>query len=158
VEPGKSELKHKIGFAISKTMHSRFLVVFRVVFLSAILIYSGVAWTMENCMRHHDHSGTQLKKLHNDPELSPEGSHSQEDSTPIIHCAPAVDEIGPALYTFAGQTSRLSEGLLIRQSVFSGAITPFLENSLWLETVFRNPTFFTSKHPSLNLLLAVLRI
>jgi hypothetical protein len=139
-------------------MHSRFLVVFRVVFLSAILIYSGVAWTMENCLRHHNHSGAPLAELHDDFELSPENTHSEEDSTPIIHCAPAVDEIGPGLYTFAGHTSRLSEGLLIQQSVFSGAITPFLKNSLWLETVFRNPTFFTSKRPSLNLLLAVLRI
>lgn len=37
-------------------MKTRFLIVSGIAFLSMLLVYSGVAWVFENCLRHQDES------------------------------------------------------------------------------------------------------
>ena len=128
--------------------------------LSVAVLYSGVAWAFEPCLRsvEHPHSG-EPQHHHDDTQATPE-DNSQLPAAPIIHCTPIVLQIAPAEpvkpFGFPDQAKS------IPHQAYSFSVStnsPHSKDCLWLEAVFRRGLIFSlSNSPALHLFLPVFQI
>ena len=129
-----------------------------VIALSVALLYSGVAWTMDACGHHDEHTDHALTQDHHSSQVSSKDTDTH-GAVPVIHCASVNEQIGHAVRV-ASTEIRRSDIRAARHTVSSPyALRAARENALWLEALFRK-TFTTSLTNDLarHLFLSVLQI
>lgn len=127
--------------------------------LSIALLYSGVAWAMERCLRDAGHSNHAASEHRHNPQPSANHNDSQDPSARIIHCTSATHQTGPAALVASAKLSRFSEGVQLKASHRPEAISPEFKNTLWLEALFRKIITFSSPgNLARHLFLSVLQI
>jgi hypothetical protein len=136
-------------------MSRQFLKPCGILALSIALLYSGVAWTMEACIRHDGHSD---EDHHNSEALS-QHTHPEDQSVPIIRCAWVTQQVGPAARMASAETHRSDKGLALHAAFLSDVGAAVLRNSLWLEALFRRIlTFYLPIDFPRHLFLSVFQI
>jgi len=129
------------------------------ILFSLVLIYGGVAWALEKCLRHddqHEHS-SEARDSHS--RGSTLVSDSRESSRPIVHCPTAEMRIGPAAQSGSAHLNRGHRTTTVHAPLFYQPVAPAFRNYLWLDAVFRGISAFS--HPDnlgLHLLFSVLQI
>jgi hypothetical protein len=139
-------------------MSREFLNACGILALSIALLYSGVAWTMEACIRHGHSDHRVTKDQHNSEALS-HHTHSEDQSVPVIHCTLLIHQVGPAVQVAATEIPRLDKGVALHMISLPDAVTVVVRNNLWLEAVFKR--IVTSSLPidfARYLFLSVLQI
>ena len=143
----------------SQTMSRQFLKPCGILALSIALLYSGVAWTMEACMRHDGHSDHRVTGDHHNSAASSQHSHPEDQSAPVIHCTLLIHQGGPAVQVAATGIHRSDKGIALHPSLLPEAVSTVLGNNLWLEAVFKR--IVTSSLPidlARHLFLSILQI
>jgi len=83
---------------------------FGIVLLSILVLYAGVAWTLEKCLdreSHADHADHLASENHHDDSNSSVGlSHASDDSLSLIHCFSSPNRVGPAMKTTTARLPR----------------------------------------------------
>jgi hypothetical protein len=139
-------------------MSRRFLKPCGILALSIALLYSGVAWTMEACMRHDGHSDHRVEDHHNS-KASPQHTHPEDQSVPVIHCTLLIHQVGPAVQVTETGIPVSDKGVALPPAAFPDALSSMLKNVLWLEALFKRIlTFSLPNDLSLHLFLSVLQI
>ena len=139
-------------------MSREFLNACGILALSLAFLYSGVAWTMEACIRH-GHSDHQVTKDQHNSETSSHHTHSEDQSVPVIHCTLLIQQVGPAVQVAATEIPRSDKGVALYMVSLPDAVTVVVRNNLWLEAVFKR--IVTSSLPidfARYLFLSVLQI
>lgn len=148
-------------------MKALFLKSLGTVSLSVLLLFSGVAWTLENCQedgdaKDHDRAGYCETSI-TSPEpavLSPAVSLKPDrDPFTTIHCVVAHYQIGPMLQVSAGSSLTPSRDLLSKISLAGGSVRVGKTNSLWLHALFEwYARLSSSSGVSRHLFLSVFRV
>ena len=139
-------------------MNRQFLKVCGILALSIALLHSGVAWTMEACMRH-DASDHRVTEDHHNSEASPQHTHPEDQSVPVIHCTILSYQVGPAVQVASVQIARSSDGVPLEASILPERLLPLFGNLIWLEALFKKIlTFSLPSDLSLHLFLSILQI
>jgi hypothetical protein len=139
-------------------MSPKFLKACGILALSIALLYSGVAWTMEACMRHDGHSDHRVTEDHHNSEALPQHTHP-EDQSPVIHCTLLIHQVGPAAQVASAGIQCSDKSLALHAAFLPDAVSAVLKNDLWLEALFKKIlTFSLPNDLSLHLLLSVLQI
>src|ERR671919_472348 len=142
-----------------------------VVALSIALMYSGVAWAVDNCLREHGHSDHATLEHHHEQDHHQEQKHrhnhatsenhkdTQDSSLPIIHCTSMLYQIGPAAAVASFTLLRLGKVVPLHVSLLPEAISPEAKKNLWLNSLFRRIlTFSIPFDRTRDLFLSVLQI
>ena len=142
-----------------------------VVALSIALMYSGVAWAVDNCLREHGHSDHATLEHHHEQDHHQEQKHrhnhatsenhkdTQDSSLPIIHCTSMLYQIGPAAAVASFTLLRLGKVVPLHVSLLPEAISPETKNNLWLNSLFKRIlTFSFAFDRTRHLFLSVLQI
>jgi hypothetical protein len=113
------------------------------ILFSLVVVYGGVAWALEKCLRHDHH--------HEDSIETPYRSHShggtsldrsRDSSWPVIHCPPPQTQIGPAAQSGSIQLNRvLRVSTLDADPLYKPESLTF-RRGLWLDAVFRRMPIF----------------
>jgi hypothetical protein len=142
-----------------RRMNSQFLKRCGMVALSIAVLYAGVAWTMEKCLRHDGHSEHVAIENHDQTQAAWESDRSQDASVPVIHCAPLSAEIGPAARAASAEIRRSDRGVSLHAASPTDVFFAVLRNDLWLEALFKRiVTFSLPIDLPRHLVLSVLRI
>jgi len=140
-------------------MSRQFLKACGILALSIALLYSGVAWTMEACMRHDGHSDHRVTEDHHNSEASSQHTHPEDQSVPIIRCAWVTQQVGPAARMASTDTPRSDKGGALHTVSLPDALSGVLRNDLWLEALFKRIlTFSLPIDFARHLFLSVLQI
>jgi hypothetical protein len=127
--------------------------------LSIALLYSGVAWTMEACMRHDGHSDHRVTEDHHNSEASSQHTHPEDQSVPVIHCTLLIHQVGPAVQVAATGIPLSDKGIALPPASFPDALSSVLKNVLWLEALFQKiVTFSLPVDLARHLFLSILQI
>ena len=140
-------------------MSRQFLKPLGILALSIALLYSGVAWTMQACMRHDGHSDHRVTEDHHNSAASSQHTHLDDQSVPVIHCTLLIHQVGPAVQVAATEIPRSDKGVALHMVSLPDAVTVVVRNNLWLEAVFKR--IVTSSLPidfARYLFLSVLQI
>lgn len=106
-------------------------------FLSVFVLYAGVAWAFETCLRHDGHpdhatpehrSNSQALVIHDD---------SRDSSMPVVHCTSVSQRVGPAARVRSAKTLRSDKGVALYTVSIPETVSRVIENDLWLEAVFK---------------------
>ena len=129
------------------------------ILFSLVLIYGGVAWALEKCLRHddqHEHS-SEARDSHS--RGSTLVSDSRESSRPIVHCPTAEMRIGPAAQSGSAHLNREHRVTTVQAPLFYQPASPTFGNGLTLDAVFRRDlAFFHPDELGLHFLFSVLQI
>lgn len=128
-----------------------------VVVLSISMLYSGVAWAIDNCLREHGHSDhATLEHRHDqehghDHDLGSSIDHNdfQDPAIPIIHCTSLFHPGEPGAVVASFNLKRLGKAAPLHASFAPEAISPEIKNNLWLQSLFKrilNFSFFPLDH------------
>jgi hypothetical protein len=140
-------------------MSRQFLKASGILALSIALLYSGVAWTMEACMRHDGHSDHRVTQDHHNSEVSPQHTHPEDQSVPVIHCTLLIHQVGPAVQVASAGIQRSDKSLALHAAFLPDAVSAVLRNDLWLEALFKKIlTFSLPSDLSRHLFLSILQI
>jgi hypothetical protein len=118
-------------------MSRQFLKPCGILALSIALLYSGVAWTMQACMRHDGHSDHRVTEDHHNSHVSSQHTHPEDQSVPVIHCTLLIHQVGPAVQVAAAEISRSNKSDALHMVSLPDAVSAVLRNNLWLEAVFK---------------------
>ncbi|MGH7847761.1 MAG: hypothetical protein ACREQW_21675 [Candidatus Binatia bacterium] len=130
-----------------------------VTFLSLFLGYAGVAWALEACLGHADHSDHAIQEHHPDSNTLVGHDHSQDPSATVIHCTRLSQQVGPAARVASAEISRPDKGFALHMGSISDAVSASLRNDLWLDAVFRRiVTLYLPVALARHLFLSVLQI
>ena len=130
-----------------------------VIALSLALLYSGVAWAMEGCLRHNGHHDQTAVEDRHQHESHSEHAHPRDHSVPVIHCAPVMHQVGPAVQVSSTQLTPSSKGVPLQAFLLPEAVKPVFGNDLWLEAVFKRfVPFSLPSDLARHLFLSVLQI
>lgn len=143
-----------------QTMSRRFFKSCGIVFLSMVILYSGVAWAVMACLDQDDHRAPVKRTLHHGDHLF-DDSASPDPLAARLHCLDSRDQIGPMARTSPTQLVPFTDGAPLKDSPFSGSVTSggTNEKDLWLRAFFEKfPSFAFLNGLSSYLFLAVLRI
>ena len=130
-----------------------------VILLSLLLLFGGVAWAMEACLRHGDHSYDMVAEIRHESE-SPLGStYAQDPSVTVIHCTALIQHVGPALQVASIQLARSSQSVPLQVSLLAPSVEPESGNNLWLAALFKRVTTFSLPNDlARHLFLSILQI
>ena len=139
-------------------MSSQVLKSCAIIALSVALLYSGVAWTMEACVRHDNHTNAATAQDHHSSQVSSKHTDGR-DAAPVIHCASLNEQVGPAARIASTDIRRSDKGFALHAVSFLYTPSVARENVLWQEALFRR-AFTTSLTNDLarHLFLSVLQI
>ena len=130
-----------------------------VIALCFAVLYAGVAWAMERCLRHESDPEQFAMGDRHDSNSASEFNHSQDPSGPIIHCALVSEQVGPAARGASAEVSRSDRGVGLRGVSIPLALFTVPRNDLWLEALFKRiVTFSRPADLARHLILSVLRI
>jgi len=119
-------------------MGRQFLKACGILALSIALLYSGVAWTMETCMRHDGHSDHRVTEDHHNSEALPQHTHPEDQSVPVIHCTLLIHQVGPAVQVAAIGMPRSDKGVALHAAFLPHTVATVVRNNLWLEALFKH--------------------
>ncbi len=108
-----------------------------VILLGLFLVYAGVAWAFETCLRQDHHSDHATAEHRSDSQSLVGHNHSQAPSLPIIHCTSVTHQVGPAGRIASAEIPRSDKGVALDMVSFPYAVSATLRNDLWLEAVFK---------------------
>lgn len=114
-----------------------------VITLSIAMLYSGVAWAMENCLRDDAHSSQAASEHRHDSQTPAHHGQPGDPSLPIIHCTSVMHHPGPAALGSSARLTRLWEAVPLSAFLASGAISPEFKNNLWLDALFKRMLTFS---------------
>jgi hypothetical protein len=140
-------------------MRRQFLKACGILALSVALLYSSVAWTMEACMHHDGHSDHRVTQDHHNTEASPQHTHPEDQSVPVIHCTLLIHQVGPAVQVASAGIYPSDKGFALHAAFLPHAVATVVRNNLWLEALFKKIlTFSLPNDPSRHLFLSILQI
>lgn len=149
-------------------MRSRFLKSLGMLCLSILLLYSGVAWALENCQEEGDASGEEragfgeMRTAGVDPAFGLLASPLNPNHQPItrIHCLVEHYHVGPmAQISLESCLNCLGDGVLLITSPIDGSVSSSEAKANFTGGMFeRFSPFPSSGALSRYLLLSVLRI
>ena len=144
-------------------MKSRFLRSCGIVFLSLVLLYSGVAWALENCLRSgddvsHPQGGLTIPYLV-DPvfAFTSRPPHPRETK---LHCLESLHQIGPMMQSSTSpRLAPLTEGVPLKSFPSRASAASCDLKDFWLRASFgKFSSFSFLSGLSPYLFLSVLRI
>lgn len=149
-------------------MRSSFAKSLGTVCLSILLLYSGVAWALENCLEKGEANGDERTEYGEtssagaDPAFASLASPLNPSRHPItrIHCLVGHYEIGPILQASSeARLTRSGGGVLLKASPFHGQVSSSETKTSFLGAIFArfSPSPFLGAL-SRHLFLSVLRI
>ena len=130
----KDDTASGIGF---QSMSSQLLKPCAIVALSLALLYSGVAWTMETCAHHAEHTDHALTQDHHSFQVSSKNRDAHE-TVPVIHCTSLNEQVGPAVRIASTEIRRWDKSIALHAPSLSAAHFVPERRALWLEALFRN--------------------
>lgn len=129
-----------------------------IIALSLALLYSGVAWAMEACVRHDEHTDHALTQDHHSFQVSLKGTDAH-DAVPVIHCAFVNEQVGPAARVASAEIRRSDKGVTLHAVSFPYVLSAARPNTLWLDALFRKAvTISLPNDLARHLFLSVLQI
>ena len=137
-------------------MSLRALKISAVLALSVALMYSGVAWAIDNCLRETGHShGAEAE--HDHAHQQSDRDTSQDASDPIIHCTSLFPQAAPAAVVKSFTLVKAEKALALYVTASSHAISEFPRNAVWLQALFKRILTFSlrfdrTRHLSLSVL------
>ena len=137
-------------------MKTSFLKSFGSVSLAVLLVYSGIAWALENCLKDcEDHE----RAAYSEGSITSPLNLAHHPIT-IIHCPVSHYEIGPMAQTSSGSPLARSKQSVVLKTSFAGASVVAREaNSLWSRALFAwSRQLSSSSGVSRHLFLSVFRI
>lgn len=130
-----------------------------VIALCFAVLYAGVAWAMEGCLRHESDPEQFAMGDHHKSQTASEFNRSQDPSAPMIHCALVSEQVGPAARGASAEASRSDRGVARRAVSISLALSTVPRNDVWLEALFKRiVTFSRPADLARHLFLSVFRI
>jgi len=114
--------------------------------LSIALAYSGVAWTMVNCLTDHEHKSHAAADHHHDSHSPLEQNASHDPSTPLIHCTSLLHDLGPAVIVKSTNLIRSNRAFPLHESLLPKAISHESMTDFWSQLPFKE----ISKHSFLS--------
>ena len=121
------------------------LKIFAVLALSIALMYSGVAWAIDNCLRDAGHSHDDAGAEHDHaPHHSDHNRPSRDSSDPILHCTSLFPETVPATVVKAFTLAEAGKVLPLYIAADLGAITQSGHTNAWLQALFKRTLTFSS--------------
>jgi len=147
-------------------MKTSFLKSLGIVSLSLLLLHSGIAWTLENCLEDSD---AEERAGYSETSTTPPEPAVPSLTSPlnyprypitIIHCPVSHYEIGPMVQTPSGSRLAPSEkSVLLKTSLARESEGTSETNSLWSRALFEWFLWFPSQSGlSRHLFLSVFRI
>jgi hypothetical protein len=82
---------------------------FGIIVFSALLLYAGVAWALDECFAHESHADHLASKTQQDLESSAAAFNAGEDCLPLILCPLLAEEVGTPTITARATLPRASE-------------------------------------------------
>ena len=149
---------------IDSQMKASFLKSLGIVSLSVLLLCSGVAWTLENCLEDSeadDRAGHNETSITTEPAVPSLAVSLNRDRHPFatIHCVVSHYQIGPMVQVSSGSSLTPSRDLLSKISLTGGSVMVGKTNSLWLHALFEwYARLSSSSGVSRHLFLSVFRI
>ena len=144
----------------SVEMIRRVLKISVVLALSIALMYSGVAWAIDNCLREAGHSHDGAGAEHDHAQQHSDHDRSSKDSpSPIIHCTSLFPEAGPAAVVKSFTLAEAGKILPLYIAAGLDAISEFPRTNVWLQALFKRILTFSSRFDrTRHLSLSVLQI
>lgn len=131
---------------------------FIIILLSVLVLYAGVAWALEACLRHDGHFDHATPERRSDSSALVSHDDSRDPSVPIIHCTSATQEMGP-MARVASVTISRSDKIIPLDTAFLHGARSALGSGLWLDALFKRATAFPSPiNLARHLFLSVLQI
>ena len=131
----------------------------KIIFLSLLIGYAGVAEAMEACLGHDPHPVHASLEHHSDSEASASHHGSPAPSVPVIHCILVSQQVGPAVRVASAEFPRSDKVIPLDIASLPGALSAVLSNDLWLKALFKRiVTFSLPNHLARHLFLSVLQI
>lgn len=137
-------------------MKTSFLKSFGIVSLSVLLVYSGIAWALENCLEDCEgHEGA----AHSEGSITSALNLAHHPIT-TIHCLVSHYEIGPMAQAASEvRLARSEKSVVLKTSLAGGSVIARETNSLWSHALFEwYAQLYSSSGVSRHLLLSVFRI
>lgn len=137
-------------------MKTSFLKSFGIVSLSVLLVYSGIAWALENCLKDcEDHE----RAAYSEGSITSALNLAHHPIT-IIHCPVSHYEIGPMAQAASEvRLARSEKSVVLKTSLAGGSVIARETNSLWSHALFEwYAQLYSSSGVSRHLLLSVFRI
>ena|SRR2546425_3452930 len=131
----------------------------KIIFLSLLIGYAGVAWALDACLRHDGHADQASSKHHSDSQVLASRDDSRDPSVPVIHCILVSQQVGPAVRVASAEFPRSDKVIPLDIASLPGALSAVLSNDLWLKALFKRiVTFSLPNHLARHLFLSVLQI
>lgn len=132
--------------------------IFVVFLLSLALMYSGVAWAIDNCLTEHAHAEQDVAEHHHHEQDSENHKDSHDPSNPIVHCTSLFHHAGPSAVVASFNLFRSSKALPLHVSLIPDAVFPDTKANAWLQSLFKRilTVWLPTDRP--HLFLSVLQI
>jgi len=139
-------------------MSGQFLKSCATIGLSLALLYSGVAWAMEACVGHDEHTDHALTQDRHSSQVSSKDTDAH-DAVPVIHCASVSEQMGPAALMASIEVRHSDKGIALDAVSFPYVLSAARPNTLWLDALFRKAvTISLPNDLARHLYLSVLQI
>ena len=139
-------------------MREQLLRICAVIVLSVALMYSGVAWAVNNCLREHAHSEHEAAEHHHHEQDSESHKDSHDPSNPIVHCASLFHYAGPSAVVASFNLFRSGKALPLHVSLVPDAFFPDIKTNVWLQSLFKRILTVSFPIDRPHLFLSVLQI
>ena len=136
-------------FAIRSSMTGRIFKSCAIIVLAIALLYSGVAWAIDNCLREDGHSHRSAVENHHgqghghDHASSKNHQDSQQGPAPIIHCRSLFNHVGPGVVVTSFRLGSDGKIVALHASLIPEAGSQEAGNNLWLNSLFRRILTFS---------------
>ena len=129
-----------------------------IIALSLALLFSGVAWTMEACVHHDEHTDQALARNHHSSQVSSKNTDAHH-AVPVIHCASVSEQMGPAALMASIEVRHSDKGIALDAVSFPYVLSAARPNTLWLDALFRKAVSISLPNDlARHLFLSVLQI
>jgi hypothetical protein len=126
--------------------------------LSFLILYAGVAWSMEACLQHGSHSEHASAADHSHSAIVRQDD-SPDPSVPIIHCTPLKDQLYLSLPAGLLKLSRSQNAVPLNPILLSEFLSTIPLNDVWVEALFKRIVNFSRPHDlARHLFLSILQI
>jgi len=130
-----------------------------IIILSILVLYAGVAASLEKCWDREGHADYLASETHHDSYSSLGHSHPSGDSFSLTHCCSFANRVGPATKTATTEVARPNKGIFLDKAHSSlSAASMELSHARLLIFLRRILTFSFYSDLGQHLLLSVLRI
>ena len=139
-------------------MRERLLRICAIIILSVALMYSGVAWAVNNCLREHAHTEQDVEEHRHDHHHSEDTKDSHQSSDPIVHCSSLFHHAGPSTIVTSFNLLKSGKALPLYFSSIPDLVFPETKINVWLQSLFKRilTVPFPTDRP--HLFLSVLQI